>query len=166
MGESNGCLEGDMPTASVRLRLLGWAARRLRLGSRAGAMSFGGTLSMLPDSSLVPLYRDGLDPVAQLGKLRDESPVSRLPLPLGIRAWLVTGYDAVRQVMADTRFSSRQDLGVLHVPYGTPGMPVPTENGRYTLVRDLPIDDFSREKMNATLKELEEERSGVASLLG
>ena len=55
--------------------------------------------------------------------------------------------------------------------YGIPqdvmyGMPVITANGQYTLVRDLPIDDFSREKMNATLKELEEERAGVASLLG
>ena len=43
---------------------------------------------------------------------------------------------------------------------------VTTERGRYTLVQGLPIDDFSREKMNATLKELEEERAGVASLLG
>jgi malate dehydrogenase len=54
--------------------------------------------------------------------------------------------------------------------YGIPqdvmyGMPVITANGRYTLVRDLPIDDFSREKMNATLKELEEERAGVAEML-
>jgi malate dehydrogenase len=46
------------------------------------------------------------------------------------------------------------------------GMPVITSNGKYTLVKDLPIDDFSREKMNGTLKELEEERAGVASLLG
>ena len=55
--------------------------------------------------------------------------------------------------------------------YGIPqdvvyGVPVTTENGEYRLVRDLPIDEFSREKMNATLKELEEERAGVASLLG
>jgi len=55
--------------------------------------------------------------------------------------------------------------------YGIPngvmyGVPVTTAGGEYTLVRDLPIDDFSREKMNATLKELEEERAGVASLLG
>jgi malate dehydrogenase len=55
--------------------------------------------------------------------------------------------------------------------YGIPqdvmyGFPVTTAVGKYTLVRDLPIDDFSREKMNATLKELEEERAGVASLLG
>ena len=55
--------------------------------------------------------------------------------------------------------------------YGIPqdvmyGVPVTTANGEYSLVRDLPIDEFSREKMNFTLKELEEERAGVASLLG
>ncbi len=54
--------------------------------------------------------------------------------------------------------------------YGIPkdviyGVPVVTANGEYTLVRDLPIDDFSRERMNATLAELEEERAGVAALL-
>jgi len=55
--------------------------------------------------------------------------------------------------------------------YGIPkdvmyGVAVTTANGEYTRIKDLPIDDFSREKMNATLKELEEERAGVASLLG
>ena len=55
--------------------------------------------------------------------------------------------------------------------YGIPqdimyGVPVTTANGEYTRVRDLPIDEFSREKMNATLKELEEERAGVSTLLG
>jgi len=55
--------------------------------------------------------------------------------------------------------------------YGIPkdvmfGYPVTTANGAYTIVPDLPIDDFSRERMNLTLKELEEERAGVASLLG
>ncbi len=46
------------------------------------------------------------------------------------------------------------------------GYPVTTAGGEYALVKGLPIDDFSREKMNATLKELEEERAGVASMLG
>jgi malate dehydrogenase len=55
--------------------------------------------------------------------------------------------------------------------YGIPadiiyGVPVTTAGGEYTLVQGLPIDDFSRERMNATLKELEEERAGVAALLG
>jgi len=45
------------------------------------------------------------------------------------------------------------------------GFPVTTAGGEYTMVEGLPIDDFSRERMNATLKELEEERAGVAALL-
>ncbi len=55
--------------------------------------------------------------------------------------------------------------------YGIPqdvmyGVPVTTSNGDYTRVEGLPIDAFSREKMDATLKELEEERAAVAGLLG
>ena len=55
--------------------------------------------------------------------------------------------------------------------YGIPkdvmyGVPVTTSNGEYTRVEDLPIDAFSREKMDATLKELEEERAAIAGLLG
>jgi malate dehydrogenase len=54
--------------------------------------------------------------------------------------------------------------------YGIPkdivyGVPVTTQGGEYTRVAGLEIDAFSREKMGATLKELEEERAGVASLL-
>jgi malate dehydrogenase len=55
--------------------------------------------------------------------------------------------------------------------YGIPkdvmyGFPVTCANGEYSMVRDLPVDDFSRERMDFTLKELEEERAGVADLLG
>ena len=55
--------------------------------------------------------------------------------------------------------------------YGIPqdvmyGFPVTTAAGEYTMVQGLEIDPFSREKMDATLKELQEERAGVASLLG
>ena len=55
--------------------------------------------------------------------------------------------------------------------YGIPegivyGVPVTTAAGEYTRVKDLEIDAFSRERMDKTLKELEEERAGVAHLLG
>ena len=55
--------------------------------------------------------------------------------------------------------------------YGIPkdiiyGMPVVCSNGDYKIVQDLPIDEFSRERMQHTLAELEEERAGVAHLLG
>jgi len=45
------------------------------------------------------------------------------------------------------------------------GFPVTTENGEYKVVEGLPIDAFSQERINVTLKELQEEQQGVAHLL-
>jgi malate dehydrogenase len=55
--------------------------------------------------------------------------------------------------------------------YGIPndvmfGYPVTTANGKYEIVKGLEIDAYSQEKINITLKELEEERAGVQHLLG
>jgi len=55
--------------------------------------------------------------------------------------------------------------------YGIPtdimyGFPVTCANGKYEIVKGLAIDEFSRGKMDNTLKELLEERDGVAHLLG
>jgi cytochrome P450 len=51
--------------------------------------------------------RDGLDPIAELGERRAAEPVSTLELPFGITAWLVTGYDAAKEVLGDpTSFSN------------------------------------------------------------
>lgn len=43
--------------------------------------------------------------------------------------------------------------------------PVTCKNGQYSIVQDLAIDDFSREKMTATETELAEERDAVQHLL-
>ena len=55
--------------------------------------------------------------------------------------------------------------------YGIPegmlyGFPCTTANGEYQIVKGLAIDAFARERMDKTLRELEEERAGVAHLLG
>ncbi|MCU0939079.1 MAG: malate dehydrogenase [Burkholderiaceae bacterium] len=55
--------------------------------------------------------------------------------------------------------------------YGIPqdimyGFPVTCAGGKYEIVKNLAIDEFSRAKMDNTLKELLEERDGVAHLLG
>ena len=55
--------------------------------------------------------------------------------------------------------------------YGIPegimyGVPVTTAAGKYERVKGLEIDAFSRQKMDATLKELLEEQDGVKHLLG
>lgn len=54
--------------------------------------------------------------------------------------------------------------------YGIPkdvifGYPVTTAGGEYKLVEGLPIDAFSQERINLTLKELLEEQEGVKHLL-
>jgi cytochrome P450 len=77
----------------------------------------------------LPMERDAgpFDPPSRISRLREARPVSPMVFPDGHEGWLVTGYDAVRRLLADTRFSSRLDLGVMHIPFETPGMPVATE---------------------------------------
>jgi malate dehydrogenase len=55
--------------------------------------------------------------------------------------------------------------------YGIPeeiiyGVPVTCAGGKYEVVKGLQIDEWSRGKMDATLKELLEERDAVKHLLG
>jgi malate dehydrogenase len=54
--------------------------------------------------------------------------------------------------------------------YGIPaglvyGFPCECKNGAYKIIQGLDIDAYSREKMNKTLAELEEERAAVADML-
>lgn len=54
--------------------------------------------------------------------------------------------------------------------YGIPeemvfGFPMTCENGEYTIVKDLPIDKFSQQRINQTLAELEEEKAEVSNLI-
>ncbi|WP_433379212.1 cytochrome P450 [Actinoplanes sp. CA-142083] len=135
--------------SSVRLRLLGWVARRF--GGKTGPVSFDGSLSMLPDSSLFPLFRDGLDPVPEVGKLREQSPVSRLPIPLGIRVWLATGYEPVRAVLGSTdgfsndfgRFAAQIGLTAAAEPGGL-GM---TDPPMHTRLRRLVTPEFTMRRL-------------------
>ena len=53
--------------------------------------------------------------------------------------------------------------------YGVPdniiaGFPVTCSNGQYEIVQGLEIDEFSREKIDASAAELSEERQAVADL--
>ena len=55
--------------------------------------------------------------------------------------------------------------------YGIPegvlyGYPVTCKGGKYEIVKGIEISEFSRKRMDATLKELHEERDGVRHLLG
>jgi cytochrome P450 len=106
--------------STVRSHVLGLLARRF-----AGAGPYAG-LSLLPDKLLWPLHRDGLDPIEDMARRRTEEPVSRLPVPFGIRAWLITGYEPVREVLGSldgysndfAKFAGQVGINVRHDPGG------------------------------------------------
>ncbi len=67
----------------------------------------------MSESPFLPLMREGLDPVAELGRRRAEEPVSQFNL-FGMKFWLLTRYDDVRQVLGSapdfsTDFSTLAD---------------------------------------------------------
>jgi|KBSSwiStaDraftv2_1062776.scaffolds.fasta_scaffold06538_5 cytochrome P450 len=57
-------------------------------------------LARFPDETLMPLRRNGLDPVPALAEVRERAPISRVKMPLGLRGWLVTGYEESRQILS------------------------------------------------------------------
>jgi malate dehydrogenase len=79
--------------------------------------------------------------------------------------------DHVRDWVAGTKEGDWVTMGVpsdgsYDVPEGVIyGYPVTIKGGEYQLVKGIEISDFSRKRMNATLKELHEERDGVKHLL-
>jgi malate dehydrogenase len=57
--------------------------------------------------------------------------------------------------------------GTYDIPEGVLyGYPVTCKGGRYEIVKGIDVSEFSRKRMQATLKELHEERDGVKHLLG
>ncbi|MFL6122511.1 cytochrome P450 [Actinophytocola sp.] len=87
---------------SLRSRFMTWATRWYL--ARASKKGFDlSKMALLPDSALLPLKRDGLDPVPALGEFRDREPVTKLPIPFGVNVWLVTGYEEAKTVLADAK---------------------------------------------------------------
>jgi malate dehydrogenase len=79
--------------------------------------------------------------------------------------------DHVRDWIDGTRPGNWVSMGVpSDGSYGVPegviyGYPVTCEGGKYKIVKGLAISDFSRGRMDATLKELQEERDGIGHLI-
>lgn len=88
--------------SGIRTRVVAWLGRRYFAHAQAKGMDLS-SMAFFPESALMPLRREGLDPVPELGRLREQTPVSRLPVPFGVNVWLVTGYDAAKAVLGDAK---------------------------------------------------------------
>ncbi|MEU6407335.1 cytochrome P450 [Microbispora sp. NPDC046933] len=78
------------------------------------------------------------DPPAELIDARRHGPISRYPFPDGHQGWLITGYDLVRSVLADSRFSSRKELMIHHPTIDYSGVEVPPAPPGEFLLMDEP----------------------------
>ena len=80
--------------------------------------------------------------------------------------------DHVRDWVAGTRDGDWVSMGIpSDGSYGIAegviyGYPVTCKGGQYQIVKGVEVSEFSRGRMNATLKELHEERDGVKQLFG
>ena len=106
----------------------------------------------MPEEVRAALRRDGLGPARELTV---GAPVREVPLPLGARGWLITGYDEVRAVLSDAGTFSN-DFGHL---VGRPGIGHELDPGGlglsdppdHTALRRLLAPEFSARRL-ATLQ--------------
>ncbi|WP_285789976.1 cytochrome P450 [Micromonospora sp. NBRC 101691] len=104
------------------------------------------------------------DPPAELVDARRHGPISRYPFPGGVPGWLVTGYDLVRSVLADPRFSSRKELmrhptidyGDIEVPPAPPGEFLLMDEPRHSRYRKPLMGRFTVRRMRLLTERVEQ----------
>jgi len=108
----------------------------------------------MTQSPFLPLMREGLDPVAELGRRRTEEPVSEFNL-FGMRFWLLTRYADVRQVLGSasdfsTDFSTLADAAIgVEALAGQqdPGGLGMSDPPRHTRLRRTLTPEFTRRRL-------------------
>lgn len=77
-----------------------WAGRLATRRLTRGGVDLA-RITIVPERVKFPLRRVGVDPVLKIGHVRAAGPLHELPLPFGMRVWLVTGYPESRTVLTD-----------------------------------------------------------------
>lgn len=99
------------------------------------------------------------DPPAELIDARRHGPISRYTHPEGKPGWLITGYDLVRSVLADPRFSSRKELlnvGDFEVPPAPPGEFLLTDEPQHMRYRKPLMGKFTVRRMRLLTERVEQ----------
>ncbi|MFE0148435.1 cytochrome P450 [Nonomuraea sp. NPDC059007] len=115
--------------------------------------------------STLPLVRPAgrpFDPPAELAPLRAEQPLRPLIFPDGHEGWLALGYDEVRAIVSDPRFSSRYEL--IHyaladagqMPPAPPGDLVGVDAPQHTRYRKPLAGKFTVHRMRLLAERAEE----------
>ncbi len=109
-------------------------------------------VALLPEAALMPLKRDGLDPVPELGEARSTEPVSKINIPFGVNVWLVTGHAEAKTVLGNAKGYSNDFANLVgehgasesHSPGGL-GFADPPE---HTRLRKLLTPEFTMRRLS------------------
>ncbi|WP_326586589.1 cytochrome P450 [Streptomyces sp. NBC_01294] len=99
------------------------------------------------------------DPPAELIDARRHGPISRHTHPGGKPGWMITGYDLVRSVLADPRFSSRKDLlNVVdfEIPPAPPGEFLLMDDPQHSRYRKPLVGKFTARRMRLLTERIEQ----------
>jgi len=144
----------------LRSRITGWVTRRyLARAQRKGGLDLQ---KVLPDSALMALRRDDLDPVRELAEARRTEPVRKLPLPFDLNVWLVSGYDEAKAVLGDGKGFSN-DFGNLMAELGMD----PDDNPGGLGFADPPVHTRLRKLLTPefTMRRLSRLRPGIEQIV-
>lgn len=130
-------------TQDTTRRVLMWAF------SRRGGIDLS-RIDKVPDRLAWPLARQGVDPPARLSEVRESEPIHLLTTFMGMRVWLVTGYDLAREVLADTASYStdiRPYVGASGAAGGDIGGLGFADPPEHTRLRKLITPDFTMRRL-------------------
>ncbi|MET9451830.1 cytochrome P450 [Streptomyces cinerochromogenes] len=99
------------------------------------------------------------DPPAELLDARRHGPISRYTHPGGKPGWMITGYDLVRSVLADPRFSSRKELlNVVdfEIPPAPPGEFLLMDEPQHSRYRKPLVGKFTVRRMRLLTERIEQ----------
>ncbi|AHH99896.1 cytochrome P450 [Kutzneria viridogrisea] len=102
------------------------------------------------------------DPPDAIQAMRTERPIARVRYPDGKLGWLVTRRETVRTVLADTRFSARQELRsnpfspAKEPPPATPGSFIGMDAPEHTRYRRLLTGQFTVRRMRKLTEHIEQ----------
>ncbi|CAM5501281.1 cytochrome P450 [Streptomyces spiroverticillatus] len=115
------------------------------------------TLSPLPTER-----RPGcpFDPPQELIEAREQAPLSRITHPGGVPGWMITGYDLVKSVLADPRFSSRKELlnivADFEIPPAPPGEFLLMDDPQHSRYRKPLIAKFTARRLRLLTERIEQ----------
>ncbi|KAK1180345.1 cytochrome P450 [Streptomyces sp. NBS 14/10] len=138
--------------SNLRSNIVGWLGRKYF--SRIQKSGFDlSKMSFLPSATLAPLRRNGLDPVDELARTRAKEPISKLPLPFGMKGWLVTGYDETKAVLGrvngfSSDFTNLAEKNIGIAPQQNPGGLGFSDPPTHTRLRRLLTPEFTMRRLS------------------